>query len=115
MSILKTVSPEAFALEFQQERLRELEAAVERLKAQKAALEKRTRQMSRHIVIQESSFKGHPMLNFVTANRDGSLPEKLTKWNSKNVSLSKVRLILENLDVARAFVEKHKDASDSEE
>lgn len=92
------------------QRILELEQALETIKAQKAALEKKVKESYQ---IQESTFKGHPMLQFVKTY-NGKMPEKLTSWNSSNFSVRKVRLILENLDVARAFVEKHK-GQESEE
>ena len=106
MSILKTVSPQVS----ERERLADLEKQIALIKARKAALEKEMERARYQYMVQEADFtvsgRTYPMLQFVSC-KDGVVPEKLTKWNTTNLSVKKVRLILEHLDEARAFVSKY--------
>lgn len=106
MSILKTVSPQVS----ERERLLDLEKQIAAIKARKAALEKEMERARYHILVQETDFtvsgRTYPMLQFVSC-KDGVVPEKLTKWNTTNLSVKKVRLVLENPEAAWAFVNKN--------
>jgi hypothetical protein len=98
MSVRRTVVSKHTALELQ--KIRELEQAIALLKAPK----------QHTLVIREGEFKGKKTLNFIKCNADGLEPEKRHWSNTATFGVRRLKLILENLDVVREFVEKYEES-----